>query len=266
MPWTEPLADEDIELMAGYVLTACLALTCALSGMRTSELAETEVGCRFRARTAPGGAARFRLASRVIKWHLFGGVPDEWVVIEEVDRAIALAERLVDRAAGEALFGNFALGGRLENLRSRLETTGNREWWGLPVVPDGPVNALMLRRTLAQAIAERQGGLLAAKITLKHISVATTEGCAARPGGSQRLFLAEVEEAEEAEEAEDEHHVRLTVQACDDFEKMVAERRRRGACRGLSDGQCRKNFHPGRPRRISANTPDCEEPMNVADQ
>ncbi|MEU9367167.1 hypothetical protein AB0D71_21120 [Streptomyces avermitilis] len=263
MPSTEPLADEDIELMAGYVLTACLALTCALSGMRTSELAETEVGCRFRARTAPGDGARFPLASRVIKRHPFGGVPDEWVVIEEVDRAIALAERLVDRATGEALFGNFALGDRLENLRSRLETTGNREWWGLPVIPDGPVNARMLRRTLAQAIAERPGGLLAAKVTLKHISVATTEGCAARPGGSQRLFIAEVEEAEEAE---DEHHVRLTVQACDDFEKMVAERRRRGACRGLSDGQCRKNFHPGRPRRISANTPDCEEPMNVADQ
>jgi hypothetical protein len=37
VPWTEPLADEDVEVMAGYVLTACLVLTCALSGMRTSE-------------------------------------------------------------------------------------------------------------------------------------------------------------------------------------------------------------------------------------
>ncbi|MET7621909.1 hypothetical protein [Streptomyces sp. NPDC005408] len=70
----------------------------------------------------------------------------------------------------------------------------------------------MLRRTLAQAIVERPGGLLAAKIALKHISVATTEGYAARPGGSQRLFLAEIEEAEE------EHHVQLTVQAFRDVQ------------------------------------------------
>jgi hypothetical protein len=95
VPWTEPLADEDVEVMAGYVLTACLVLTCALSGMRTSELAEIEVGCRSRARTTPGGGARFRLASRVIKWKPVGGVPDEWVVIDEVDRAVGLAERLV---------------------------------------------------------------------------------------------------------------------------------------------------------------------------
>ncbi|CAO0837554.1 Integrase OS=Streptomyces microflavus OX=1919 GN=Smic_07850 PE=4 SV=1 [Streptomyces microflavus] len=40
----------------------------------------------------------------------------------------------------------------------------------------------MLRRTLALSIAARPGGLLAAKIALKHISVATTEGYAAHPG------------------------------------------------------------------------------------
>jgi hypothetical protein len=65
----------------------------------------------------------------------------------------------------------------------------------------------MLRRTLALSITHRPGGFLAAKVGLRHISVATTEGCAARPGGSQRRFLAEVEEAEE------EHHLQLTAQA-----------------------------------------------------
>ncbi|MFD7341267.1 hypothetical protein ACFV98_35590 [Streptomyces violascens] len=64
-----------------------------------------------------------------------------------------------------------------------------------------------LRRTLALAIAERPGGLLAAKIALEHISVATTEGYAARPGGSQRLFHSEIEQAEH------EHHLQLTVEA-----------------------------------------------------
>jgi hypothetical protein len=36
----------------------------------------------------------------------------------------------------------------------------------------------MLRRKLALSIAHRPGGLLAAKVALKHISVATTEGYA----------------------------------------------------------------------------------------
>jgi len=44
-------------------------------------------------------------------------------------------------------------------------------------------------------------------LALKHISVATTEGYAARSGGSQRIFHAEVEAAEE------EEHLELTVQA-----------------------------------------------------
>lgn len=207
VPWTLPLADGDLFFMVDHAVTACLVVTCALSGMRTSELLELEAGCRLPAVETPGGGQRFRLASRLIKGQKFGGVPDEWVVIEQVDRAVALAERLVDRPAGEALFGTIDLAGRLKNLRGWLERTGNRERWGLPVVPQGPLNARMLRRTLSLAIAERPGGLLAAKVALKHISVATTEGYAARPGGSQRLFHAEIEEAEEA------HHVQLTVEA-----------------------------------------------------
>lgn len=207
VPWTEPLADGDIEMMAGYVVTACLVLTSALSGMRTSELAEIEAGARSRTGATKGGGARFRLSSRVIKWKPFGGEPDEWVVIEQVDNAVALAERLTGRASGEALFTSIMIGDRLTNLRDWLLRTGNGKRWGLPAIPAGPVNARMLRRTLALAIAARPGGLLAAKVALKHISVATTEGYAARPGGSQRLFLAEVEEAKE------ENRVQLTVEA-----------------------------------------------------
>ncbi|WAX76998.1 integrase [Streptomyces sp. KMM 9044] len=212
VPWTLPLADGDLFFMVDHAVTACLVVTCALSGMRTSELLELEAGSRLPAVATPGGGPRFRLASRLIKGQKFGGVPDEWVVIEQVDRSVALAERLVNRSAGEALFGTIDLAGRLRNLRGWLERTGNRERWGLPVIPQGPLSARMLRRTLSLAIAERPGGLLAAKVALKHISVATTEGYAARPGGSQRLFHAEVEEAEEA------HHVQLTVEAFRDVQ------------------------------------------------
>ena len=54
----------------------------------------------------------------------------------------------------------------------------------------------MMRRTLAQEIAYRPGGLLAAKVHLKHVSAATTEGYASRPGGAQARLLAEIGEFE----------------------------------------------------------------------
>ena len=52
---------------------------------------------------------------------------------------------------------------------------------GLAPIPDGAVTLRMLRRTLAHELAYRPGGLLAAKIALKHVSVATTEGYAPVP-------------------------------------------------------------------------------------
>ncbi|WP_052230228.1 hypothetical protein [Streptomyces sp. CT34] len=215
IPWTAPLAGDDLRTAVGHVLTACAVVTSALSGMRSSELLELEVGCRNPARTVTGGGRRFRLSGKVIKNKRFGGVPDEWVVIEEVDGAIALAERLVSRPRGCALFGNVDFTVRVGNLRAWLERTGLRARWGMPVIPSGPCGSRMLRRTLALSIAHRPGGLLAAKVGLKHISVATTEGYASRPGGSQRLFHAEIEAAEEAE------HLKLTVQAFRDAQAGI---------------------------------------------
>ena len=205
--WTVPLAEEELRFVVDYVLTACLTVTSALTGMRSSELMELSVGSRRTEMTRSGKNVRFRLSGRLIKFQKFGGIPDEWVVIEQVERAIALAERLVGRPKGEALFNTIELHNRLRNLRTWLEKSGNRVRWGLPVIPKGQVSPRNLRRTLALAIAQRPGGLLAAKVALKHISVATTEGYAATPGGSQRLFLAEVEEAEE------ENRLELTVEA-----------------------------------------------------
>ncbi|MET9544236.1 integrase [Streptomyces sp. NPDC006627] len=217
VPWTGPLTDNQVDSLIANVLTACLVVTCALTGMRNSELVELNVGCRRTTQVA--GRMRYRLAGRLIKGKGMGGVPDEWMVIEEVHRTVGLAERLTGKPAGSALYGEIALSMRLKRLRQWLEETGNRERWGLPVIPNGPISARMLRRTLALSIAERPGGLLAAKIALKHISVATTEGYAARPGGSQRLFLAE------AEEAEEEVHLRLTIEA---FHEMKAGRQPAG--------------------------------------
>lgn len=214
--WTGPMTVLDLKTAVGHVLTACLVVTSALSGMRSSELLELEAGCRIPARAVPGGGRRFRLSGKVIKNKRFGGVPDEWVVVEEVDRAITLAERLLGSPArGTALFGNVGISVRVDTLRKWLERTGLRTRWGLPVIPVGPCGARMLRRTLALSIAQRPGGLLAAKVALKHVSVATTEGYAARPGGSQRLFHAEVEAAEV------EEHLKLTVQAFRDSQAGI---------------------------------------------
>ncbi|CAO0837553.1 Integrase OS=Streptomyces microflavus OX=1919 GN=Smic_07850 PE=4 SV=1 [Streptomyces microflavus] len=75
-----------------------VVVTSALSGMRNSELLELSVGCRRQTQTESGGT-RYRLAGRLIKGQKLGGVPDEWVVIEDVHRAVALAERLLGRRA-----------------------------------------------------------------------------------------------------------------------------------------------------------------------
>jgi hypothetical protein len=92
--WTEPLAQEDLRVFATHVLTACLTLVSALAGMRNSELRELSAGCR-RSEPAPSGnGVRFKLAGKLIKRQKFGGVPDEWVVIEQVHRAVELAEQL----------------------------------------------------------------------------------------------------------------------------------------------------------------------------
>jgi len=56
---------------------------------------------------------------------------------------------------------------------------------------------------------------MAAKVHLKHVSVATTEGYAARPGGQQAAFIAEISAEEEAE------HLRLTVAADQDYQRGV---------------------------------------------
>jgi integrase len=212
--WTEPMTAEELRRAAGYVLIAAQILTTAATGMRRSELMEITAGSRLPAREVPGGGRRFRLASRVIKHQRFGGVPDEWVVIEQVDRAIALAERLTGAAPGQPLFGAVLIGTSYHNLRAWLSKPFARRL-GLAALPGGPVNARMLRRTLALEMAKRPGGLLAAKIHLKHVSVATTEGYTQRPGGSQALFRAEVEHAEH------QHHLELTVAAFRDYQQGI---------------------------------------------
>ena len=215
VPWATPMARHQLDATIYAVTSAAYILTSALSGMRASELAELTSGCRRQEERA-GGRTRYRVLSRRHKGETFGGKEDSWVVIEDVHCAIAAAETLTGTPPGEPLFAKASnnSGSRYTALRSFVNSE-NGQRLGLEPLPDGPVNPRALRRTLAMAIARRPHGLMAAKLHLKHVSVATTEGYTARPGGHQAAFAAEVAAEEEAE------HLRLTIAAYEDYQRGV---------------------------------------------
>jgi integrase len=195
-PWTLPLDERDIRDLTGYAHTACLLLTAALTGMRESELMELRHGCRSTSHHGDG-MTRYQLKSKLIKGQPLGGTSEEWVVIEAVHDAIGMAEQL-SRLIGvpeDLVFGRFSLDLRYPWFRDWVNDPAGQRL-GLTPIPAGNVTLRMLRRTLARELAYRPGGLLAAKIALKHVSVVTTEGYAARPGGAQGKFLAEIAEDE----------------------------------------------------------------------
>ena len=195
LPWTKPLHRMQAVALVGIVRTAAMIVLAAASGMRASELMELRIGCRRLEEPVPG-LIRYRLASKVVKGQPLGGTDDEWVVIEPVYRAVELAEDLHDdRHEGALLFGRFAFSVRYKWFRNWVNSPAGRRI-GLAPIPDGQVNLRRLRRTLALEMAYRPGGVLASKLHLKHIAVATTEGYASRPGGAQAELLAEVNKHE----------------------------------------------------------------------
>ncbi|GAA2179991.1 integrase [Brooklawnia cerclae] len=213
--WTAPMSRQQLDTTIYALTSACYYLTAALSGMRASELLELTAGCRRRDEL-PGGSSRFRLVTRRTKGESFGGVEDAWVVLADVDQAITMAEQLTGAATGQRLFatGSNNSNRRLTALRQWIGSEPGRRL-GLDPVPDGAINPRALRRTLALTIAQRPHGLMAAKVHLKHVSIATTEGYAARPGGQQAAFIAEISAEEEAE------HLRLTAAAYHDYQRGV---------------------------------------------
>ena len=192
LPWTLPVPVHQISTLTRSLQTACIIVIAAVSGMRASEISELAAGCRRPVEEPVPGLARYRIASKVIKGQPLGGTDDEWVVTREVFDAVEAAEQLTGRRGGRhspvrpvrfqpdvpvlPLLG--------ERARRAASRTG--------ADPRLPLSPRMLRRTLAIELAYRPSGLLAAKIQLKHVSCATTEGYANRPGGAQSRLLADV--------------------------------------------------------------------------
>ncbi|QRX90440.1 MULTISPECIES: hypothetical protein [Streptomyces] len=196
LPWTLPLSRLQAVALVGIVRTAAIITAAAISGMRASELMELCIGCRRLSEESIPGLTRYRIASKIVKGQPLGGTDDEWVVIEPVYRAIELLEQLHDAPAEEVLLiGRFSFNVRFKWFKNWANSEAGRRL-GLAPIPEGPVNLRMLRRTLSLEMAYRPGGVLATKIHMKHIAVATTEGYASRPGGAQAELLAEVNKHE----------------------------------------------------------------------
>ena len=194
--WTVPLDRMQAVALVGIVRTAAVIVIAAVSGMRSSELMELKVGCCPAPERFGPDLVRYRLASKLIKGQPLGGLADEWVVIEPAYRAAQLIERLHHSADdGAPLLGRFAFDVRYKWFRAWVNGPAGQRL-GFARLPQDKVSLRMLRRTLALELAYRPGGVLAAKLHLKHIAVATTEGYASRPGGAQAGLLAEVNKHE----------------------------------------------------------------------
>jgi hypothetical protein len=194
--WTLPLDRLQAAALVGIVRTAAITLLAAVSGMRSSELMELEVGCCRPPEHYDTGLVRYRLASKIVKGQPLGGIADEWVVIEPAYRAVQLLEHLHDHPEnGTPLLGRFAFDVRYTWFRNWVNGPAGQRLRLAPI-PKTPVSLRALRRTLAIELAYRPGGVLAAKLHLKHIHTATTEGYASRPGGAQAELLAEVNKHE----------------------------------------------------------------------
>ena len=74
------------------LVTACF-IVIALSGMRLEEITAIRRGCIQRVRLR-NGDERIRLHGTVYKHQRLGGVPASWVVIEAIENAVAVLERL----------------------------------------------------------------------------------------------------------------------------------------------------------------------------
>jgi hypothetical protein len=197
VPWTRPLQREEAASLIQVVRTAVIFTLAAITGMRASELMELQVGCRQPLQESGPGLVRYLLSGTLVKGQPLGGVRDEWVVIQDAYDAAGLAEQLHDDLReGEPLLGRFHFGSRYDRFRAWVNGPDGQRL-GLEEIPEGSLNLRMLRRKLAIELAYRPGGLLAAKIYLHHVSAATTEGYAARPGGAQAELLAEVSSHEQ---------------------------------------------------------------------
>lgn len=215
VPWTLPMNTTEARLQLSRARTACLIALAALTGMRRSELAELTHDCRQPPEQLGEDRLRYRLKGKVIKGRKLGGEHDQWVTIKQAYDTAGVAASLADPVKNTGhLFKALSFFTPYEWFLTWVNGPDGRRL-GLAPIPEEPVSLRMLRRTLAVEMAHRPGGLLAAKIHLKHISVVTTEGYADRPGGAQSVLLAEFGQEER------EAKMRIALDAFQDYQNGI---------------------------------------------
>ncbi|WP_327370714.1 site-specific integrase [Streptomyces sp. NBC_01217] len=215
VPWTPPMNTTEARVQLSRARTACVIALAALTGMRKSELAELTPDCRQPPEQLGEGRLRYRLKGKVIKGRKLGGEHDQWVTIKQAYDTAGVAASLADPVKNSGhLFKSLSFYTPYEWFLTWVNGPEGRRL-GLAPIPEEPVSLRMLRRTLAVEMAHRPGGLLAAKIHLKHISVVTTEGYADRPGGAQSVLLAEFGHEER------EAKMRIALDAFHDYQNGI---------------------------------------------
>lgn len=202
-PWRPSLDAWNVQQETHQLRTACWIVIAYLSGMRDAEVRELAPDCAF---TTPGpdGRTRHKLRGRVFKGRRLAGDHAEWVVLEVVHQAVAVARTLHTdpthlfghrRGTRDSLLSDMPK--RLANFCAHLE-----ELFGDPDRPYLPrdggqvwrLSTRQFRRTLAWHIAHQPFGVVAGARQYKHTKITVFEGYA---GTSASGFAAEVA-AEEA--------------------------------------------------------------------
>jgi hypothetical protein len=244
LPWRgrfDPisLAEEEKHLQsAAYVL--CTYLT----GMRDGEVQSMRPGCVARSLSVDGLIERLTIRSTIYKHRGTRGDTAEWITIEPVDRAVAVAERLAaqhrrQRDADDLWlvldWRSTAVGRgipdivqQIKRFRTALDDRyGTADQPAIPLVDGRPwsFNTRQFRRTLAWYIANRPFGVVAGQNQNKHASVAMFDGYA---GSSASGFRQEVEQERALGQLDDivaqyEGHRRGEKQAGPAASRLAAE-------------------------------------------
>ena len=216
-PWREPFSPRSLHGCLNRLVDACFIIIAALSGMRYAEVLALRRGC-ISEETDEYGHVSYRIHSRVFKGQPHGGTPASWRVVEQVKRAVEVLEKFTPEGDNYLLFTGgktlwqesnkedvpkFEL--RLDVFRAWQNTYGQIA--GLPEIPaiDGQPWHLypnQFRRTLARELAFRPHGTIAAKVHLKHLRAAVTEGYIGPPGEAAQEFLREIEQEDAAAKEE----------------------------------------------------------------
>src|SRR5699024_7920916 len=217
LPWTGPLARDQVDAYRRHVATACLIMLASLTGMRRDEVlglrrrcckptASTDDkstdGYEIRGRTYKSAVARGRsLPEGVDREH-------PWVAIKPVADAIAIMEQL---HKGDLIFSSSLF--QVRSVKPAAPTSAppsklvqasiarlirwchqraselERPHEVVPADPDAPINLRRLRRTLAWFIYRRPGGRVALGIQYGHLHAATTDGYGGRVSAGLRDLL-----------------------------------------------------------------------------